>query len=237
LSGGMGMAPPDGTDLFAGAPAWIADPVLNPRAGTGRLSFCYWWQAGHWYRGGSPSAERCSQALPGVWTSDAAADILAGLAAQPPNSEASEPTASQREAATRLVTAAESGAVAPAVLTDLFPADRFDSDGALYQLAVAGLAAAAAEPMPEAEAISRVRQFVTGRDLDTTDYPLDQLVADRFSVGWMVYVPVPRGTIAIGRAVFYVGDDGVLEAASSSTAPTAYVADFEARYRRRNRLP
>lgn len=39
--------------LFAGAPDWVADPVLNPRAATGLLSFCYWWEAGQWYRGES----------------------------------------------------------------------------------------------------------------------------------------------------------------------------------------
>jgi hypothetical protein len=78
-----------------------------------------------------------------------------------------------------------------------------------------------------------VRGYIESRGLDTTGYPLDQLVADRFSCGWMVYVPVPRGEIAIGRAIFYIADDGVLEHSSSSIAPTTFVKEFEQRYHER----
>ncbi|WP_280265981.1 hypothetical protein [Nocardia wallacei] len=87
--------------------------------------------------------------------------------------------------------------------------------------------------IPASEAIDRVRVYVTGRGLDTTGYPLARLTAVRIDAGWMVYVPVPRGEIAIGRAIFYVADDGVLEQSSSSIAPSQYVVGFGQRYRRR----
>ncbi|MGW5517130.1 hypothetical protein [Nocardia africana] len=59
LSGGVWNAPvldavynagAEAPKYCAGAPNWVADPVLNPRAATGLLSFCYWWEAGRWYR-------------------------------------------------------------------------------------------------------------------------------------------------------------------------------------------
>ncbi|MFD7495163.1 hypothetical protein ACFV8T_22520 [Streptomyces sp. NPDC059832] len=59
------------------------------------------------------------------------------------------------------------------------------------------------------------------------------VVADRFSTGRMVYVPAPRGEMAIGRALFYVDGDGVLEQSSSSTAPSVFIAAFERRFRKR----
>jgi hypothetical protein len=92
------------------------------------------------------------------------------------------------------------------------------------------------EPLPELpreEAISRVREYILDRGMDTTGYPLSQLKADRFSCGWLVYVPVPKGKIAIGRALFYIADDGVLEPSSSSVAPRAFVVGFEQRFRER----
>ncbi|MEU7633547.1 hypothetical protein AB0C34_26825 [Nocardia sp. NPDC049220] len=46
----------------------------------------------------------------------------------------------------------------------------------------------------------------------------------------MEYVQVPRSEIAFGRAIFYIGDHGVLEPPSSWTA---FVEDFEQRYQER----
>jgi hypothetical protein len=88
--------------------------------------------------------------------------------------------------------------------------------------------------MPEREAITLVRRYILRGDFDTTGYPVSQLQAERFSVGWMVYVPVRPGAISIDRAVFYVGDDGTLEHATSAVAPSAYIADFEERFFRRH---
>ncbi|NUP25565.1 MAG: hypothetical protein HOQ36_06075 [Nocardia sp.] len=236
LSGGVWDSPDldafynDGAELpnfYAGAPDWVADPVLNPRASTGLLSFVYWWESGRWYRGESPDAADCSTAVPGVWTADTVIDLVAGLVARSPDAE-------HRAAATALVSAAEAGVVTRGTVTGLFGDEtRFDIDGAMYQFSLAGVVATLPQRMPEGEAVFRVRSYIEGRGLDTTGYPLDQLVADRFSCGWMVYVPVPRGEIAIGRAVFYIADDGVLEHSSSSVAPTTFVESFEKRYRER----
>ncbi|MEV6139422.1 hypothetical protein AB0L63_25895 [Nocardia sp. NPDC051990] len=215
-------------DLYAGAPDWVADPVLDPRAASGLLSFCYWWEAGRWYRGASPSAEDCAVAVPGVWTRETVLGIVAGLLG-------AEPNPSAREAIAALLAAAEVGRVTRQELVEVFGADdRFDIDGALYQYSLAGLARPTPEPMPAEEAISRVRDYITGRVLDTTGYPLDQLVAKRFSVGWMVHVPVPAGMVATDRAIFYLGDDGLLEQSSSSIDPPSYIADFERRYAERH---
>nr|WP_245839002.1 hypothetical protein [Nocardia donostiensis] len=236
LSGGVWEAPNldaaynGGADMpkfYAGAPDWVANPVLNPRAGTGLLSFCYWWESGRWYRGESPAAEHCATAVPGVWTAETVSGIVAGLVAE-------QPSSAQRAAAAALVSAAEIGMVTRDTVIGVFGEDgHYDIDGAMYQLTLAGVVTRLPERMPEEEAIFRVEQYIVGRGLDTTGYPLDQLVADRFSVGWMVYVPVPQGEIAIGRAIFYIADDGVLEHSSSSIAPTTFVEGFEQRYQER----
>ncbi|MEV6341174.1 hypothetical protein AB0M12_41445 [Nocardia vinacea] len=236
LSGGVWESPNlestynDGAEMpkfYAGAPDWVANPVLNPRAATGLLSFCYWWESGRWYRGESPAAEHCATAVPGVWTADTVTGIVAGLTTE-------HPTATQTAAAASLVSAAEVGVVTRETVTSVFGDDgRYDIDGAMYQLSLAGVVTRLPEQMSEEEAVFRVRHYIRGRQLDTTGYPLDQLVADRFSVGWMVYVPVPRGEIAIGRAIFYIADDGVLEHSSSSVAPTVFVEGFEQRYQDR----
>ncbi|WP_328324443.1 hypothetical protein [Streptomyces sp. NBC_00455] len=238
LSGGVWGAPSldaaynDGAPLpglFAGAPEWVADPVLNPRSGTGLLSFCYWWEGDRWYRGESPSADQCSTAVPGVWTADIVSDMVAKLAAD-------RPTGHQQRAAQMLVSVAEQGVVTRDALVHVFGDDaRRDIDSALYQFSTAGLTnALPPQELPEEQAILRVRQYIEAQGMDTTGYPLSELVADRFSIGWMVFVPVPRGGMAIGRAIFYVDDDGVLEPSSSSVAPSTFIAGFERRFRKRH---
>ncbi|MGV9616610.1 hypothetical protein [Nocardia xishanensis] len=118
-------------DLYAGAPGWVANPLLNPRAGSGLLSFCYWWEGAHWYRGAAPPASEVAAAIPGVWTTESAADIVASLAG--------ESGVEMRDAATELVLAAEHGAAERALLVRLF-GEREDVDGALHQLLMAGAA-------------------------------------------------------------------------------------------------
>ncbi|WP_280272453.1 hypothetical protein [Nocardia wallacei] len=212
-------------NLYAGAPHWVCEPVLNPRIESGLLSFCYWWEAGHWYRGESPNSDECDTAVPGMWTADTVREIVADLVPVERGDRSG--------AITALIAAAEAGAVSRSVLIDVFGDDEhLDLDGALHQYLLAGLAPPEPAPMPAEEAVSRVRDYITGLDLDTTGYPLSQLTAERFSVGWMVYVPPPEGTVAIGRAVFYIGDDGVLEV-SATVAPEAYVAEFERRFAER----
>ncbi|NEW44740.1 hypothetical protein GV794_19600 [Nocardia cyriacigeorgica] len=214
--------------LYAGAPDWVANPVLNPRASSGLLSFCYWWEGGRWYRGESPTAEHCATAVPGVWTAEIVAGIVAGLVDDAPGDDLSERAAT-------LVAAAEAGVVTRETLTTVFDGDRFDIDGALYQLGLAGVVSTLPEELPADVAIGRVRDYIVTRGLDTTGYPLSELTAHRINIGWMVYVPVPDGEISIGRAIFYVADDGVLEQSSSSIAPGEYIVGFEQRFNDRHR--
>ncbi|WP_328388357.1 hypothetical protein [Nocardia sp. NBC_00416] len=206
-------------EFYAGAPGWVTDEVLNPRAAAGLLSFCYWWDAGRWYRGESPPAEGCAAAIPAIWTAAVVRDIVTGLVRE--SGGTADPAAT-----TVLISAAESGAVTRTALDAVFGVEH-DIDGAFHQYALAGLVSMRPEPMPAEQAISYVRDYITGRGLDTTGYPLAQLTAERFSVGWMLYVPVPDGEMAIGRAVFYVADDGTLEHSTSSSLPATVIAEHE----------
>ncbi len=115
-------------DYFAGAPDWVCDQVMNMRAATGLLSFCYWWDDGHWYRAESPSAAESSGAVPGVWTAETVVDIVEGMLAD----------AAHRPRIRALVAAAEQAAVTPDVVTAALGEDR-DLDAAIYQLSLAGL--------------------------------------------------------------------------------------------------
>ncbi|HEY1175916.1 MAG TPA: hypothetical protein VGF17_07135, partial [Phytomonospora sp.] len=233
LSGGVWNAPAltaayngDGEfpALYAGAPVWVADPVLNHRAAGGLLSFCYWSPDGErWFRGDSPPAAALSEAVPGVWTRETVVDMVAGLAG------------ADGEAVARLLAAAEAGEVTRELLVGAYGEDA-DIDGAHYELDLAGLTVAAEiGEMSAEEAVVRVREHILGLGVDTTGYPLSELRADRFSVGHLVFVPTKPGEIAIGRALFYIGDDGVIEQSSSSVAPSRYIADFERRYGERRR--
>lgn len=141
LSGGVWNAPEldvayhNGTDLpdlYAGAPDWVANQVLNPRAARGLMSFCYWWEEGNWYRGESPSADQLSAAVPGIWTDETVIDVVCGVLSDHPSAEL-------RTAAATLVAAAEAGVVTRDTLTALFDDPGDDVDGALYQLSLAGL--------------------------------------------------------------------------------------------------
>lgn len=235
LSGGVWNAPEledaynDGDelpDLYAGAPDWVANQVLNPRASQGMLSFCYWWSHGSWHRGESPGADRFSAAVPGMWSAQTTADIVCGVLGN-------DPTEQQRRAAATLVAAAEAGVVTRDTVAAVFDQSAGNIDGAMYQLSLAGLAVTEPEPLPEDQAIALVRDYILDLGVDTTGYPLDKLVAERLEVGWMVFVPTEPGEIAIGRAIFYIADDGVIEQSSSSTAPSTYFAGFEQRFQER----
>ncbi|WP_245545705.1 hypothetical protein [Nocardia higoensis] len=215
--------------LYRGAPEWVANPVLNPRAGNGLLTFCYWWEAGSWHCGESPGADRLAAAFPGVWTAESVVDLICGLVTE-------QPTGGQRDAVASLVAAAEVGVVTRDTLADAFDDNSdadFDIDGAFYQLTMAGVTVTPLEPMPHDDALAKVRRFIAERGIDSTGYPVDDLRADRISVGWMVYAPTAPGELAAGRAIFYIADDGALEQSSSSIAPSLFVTEFERRFQRR----
>ncbi|GAB0104458.1 hypothetical protein JMUB6875_34320 [Nocardia sp. JMUB6875] len=114
---------------YRGAPDWVADPVLSPRASNGLMSFCYWWDGYAWYQGESPAPNTLRDALPGIWSSDSAFDVIAQVIG---NNASSWITA--------LVAAAESGSVTRAQLSRALPGGEFDLDSAYYQLILAGIA-------------------------------------------------------------------------------------------------
>jgi hypothetical protein len=162
-----------------------------------------------------------------VWTAGSVVDIMSSMLTTLPDQQL-------REAADALVSAAQVGVVSRDTVTDVFDDEElFDIDAAFNQFSIAGLVERPQPELSALEAIDRVRAYVTDRGLDTTGYPLSRLTADRIDAGWMVFVPVPRGEIAIGRAIFFVADDGVLEHSSSPIAPSEYMTGFRQRYRQR----
>ncbi|MFB7502730.1 hypothetical protein [Streptomyces broussonetiae] len=218
-------------DLFAGAPASVTDEVLDPRGADGLLSFCYWYEGRRWCRGESQQPEEVTTAVPDVRTADTVIDVVARLTGR-----GDEPAV--RRAAVQLVAAAEARTVTRDMLVGLFGGGDGDVDGALQQLVLADVAGRADfPPIDEQSAIAIVREHMLDNGLETPEYSVRNLAASRLGVGWMVYVPVPRGETRIWRAIFYVADDGVLERSSSAEAPSRYEAGFEKRFheRRRNR--
>ncbi|MEV0366341.1 hypothetical protein [Nocardia fusca] len=272
LSGGVWEAPmldavynagADMPNLFAGAPRWVADPVLNPRAATGLLTFCHWWHDGRWHRGESDPVPQCAPAIPAVWTVEAVAGIIGSVVG------AGAGTAGAEE----LVLAAQAKSVTRAVVERAFgSADRFDLDGALFQFTVAGLEATGGNGNPRTEpevpgaedardarrgaessgpgkvravaevagaaisaetAIDSVWQHIRRQGHDTTGYPLSTLRAERVGTVWVVRSPAPDGDIALNRAVFYVAPDAVVERSTSSVPWAVFAARVEERFRRR----
>ncbi|WP_245547907.1 hypothetical protein [Nocardia pneumoniae] len=213
-------------EFFAGAPDWVADPVLNPRAATGLLSFCYWWEAGQWYRGESAPIPDCAPALPAVWTVGTVAGVVGNLL--------DDRSGGTSDAAELLVSAAQAGAVTREAIVQVFgDGDGIDIDGAMFQFVLADLDANHAQGIGEADALGLVRDHIRRQGYDTTGYPLSTLRADRISVGWVVRSPVPDGGIALDRAVFYVADDGVVERSTTSVPLSVFVTGFERRFRLR----
>ncbi|WP_194825904.1 hypothetical protein [Nocardia sp. XZ_19_231] len=117
-------------DLYAGAPAWVAEPVLNGRAADGLLSFCYWWDDGAWHRGDSPVSDELAPAVPAIWTAQTVIDVVADVVGA---------TGDRLHAVAQLVAAAEKGEATRTTLTELFGEDAgFDIDSALFELTMAG---------------------------------------------------------------------------------------------------
>ncbi len=73
--------------------------------------------------------------------------------------------------------------------------------------------------LPPDEAIAIVRQRISGEDMG--GYPVELLQADRLRDGWRVWAPPPPvedpRDIRLGWAVWYVADDGLMWASSTST--------------------
>lgn len=218
----------DMPDFYAGAPDWVTDLVLNRRAASGLLSFCYWWEGEAWHRAASLPAEELAGAIPPVTTAEATRDLITELAEHEPSDEL-------RLAAGQLVSAVSVQVATRDYLERVFDTARHDVDHAFQTLVLAGATAVELPALPSAEAIESVRAYFAKHRLDATDYPLEELVAERISVGWLVWVPPPPNKLVFGRAMFYVADDRVVERASSSIPLDEYVTGFEHRFRRRQR--
>ncbi|WP_225726981.1 MULTISPECIES: hypothetical protein [unclassified Nocardia] len=117
-------------DYFAGAPDWLAVPVLNPRVGGGLLSFCYWWDGDGWYRGESPDPDRIGDAIPGLWTVETVVDVVCRVM------DESVPATAVAD----LVRAAESAEVDRDIAgAALRPTEESTFADAYHQLALAGV--------------------------------------------------------------------------------------------------
>lgn len=218
-------------ELYAGAPDWVTDAVLNPRTASGLLSFCYWWDNGRWYRGESPSGSGSAAAIPGIWTAESTVDVIVEVLGAATGAPVTDLT---KSAVATLVAAAEAGVVTYETIAAVFDPARFDVDAALNQFSLAGLRTFVTEPpLSRIDAIEQVRRHIETSGVDTRGYPLDQLAADRIESGWMVYVPTQPGEIMLGRAIYYIADDGVIEASSSSVPPAVFAAGFTQRFRDR----
>ncbi|CAM4525320.1 hypothetical protein NONI108955_43155 [Nocardia ninae] len=139
LSGGLWNAPEldaaynDGAPIpeyYAGVPDWLDGSVLNHRAFTAQLSFCYWWDGADWSSGQSPEPTTIGPAIPGVWTPATVVDIVCAVLG----------TSASRPAVEDLLTAAESGSVTSDLAEAAFATEDYtDVPAAWSQLALAGL--------------------------------------------------------------------------------------------------
>lgn len=229
-------------DLYHGAPDWVHDMYLDVRAARGLLSFCYWYQDRHWYRAELPESgiaveddrsweppDDAARAVPAVWSTQEAADLVVTVLKWI-GVELSDRNA---YAAVDLVAAAEAGVASASYLRRLFPGDvpsAFDVDEALAQLDAAGVLLPDYPTIDAAAAKNLVVEHCRATNFDTRGYPLDELVASRMDGGWMVFVPVPAGEVRIGRTLFLVADDGVIEQASTSMHPTELEIRFAVRF-------
>jgi hypothetical protein len=227
-------------ELYRGAPRWVHSLHLDERAAAGLLSFCYWWDGRHWYRAdiAEPpdkwsAVDEIISGMPGVWTAASTADMVTGLLALAGVAATDEMAA----AAGDFVRAAEARVASQLYLGRLFrdsaPAG-FDVAEALAQLDVAGVLLPAHAPIGAEVAKQLVAEYCRANQVDAGDYPLDRLVASRMDAGWLVFVPVAEGEIAIGETVLLVADDGVVETATSGPpgeVAFAFTTRFAARLR------
>lgn len=105
-------------------------------------------------------------------------------------------------------------------LIRLFPSGQADAGHPLLEQPEP----AAGTPVDAAEAVRLVAARIRREGLD---YPVGELVADRFAAGWSVYAPVdiddddPMAFLdmPVGRSVFLVGDLGRIKEVSTSRPP------------------
>jgi hypothetical protein len=118
-------------ELYAGAPAWVNDTVLNTRNRNGLLSFCYWWADGRWYRGATDTAAEVGDSLPSVWTADQTVEAM--ISETGPGA--------QERCRTLLTAASNQTATHPDVAAIFTNHPEADVAAAVNQLSLAGLLA------------------------------------------------------------------------------------------------
>lgn len=116
-------------NLYAGAPDWVNDSVLNSRREVGLLSFCYWWHGGKWYRGAADTFHELDYPVPPIWTDDETLNAMVAVTGE-----------SHRHTCRALLTAAGDRSASKDQLRLILGEDA-DIDGAFTQLSIAGLTA------------------------------------------------------------------------------------------------
>lgn len=116
-------------DLYAGAPAWVNDSVLNTRNRNGLLTFCYWWANGQWYRGTTDTSGELDPPVPAIWTPEDTVAAMTGVTG-----------AGREDECEALLAAATNNNATPADVEAVF-GDKPDADvdTAVNQLSLAGL--------------------------------------------------------------------------------------------------
>lgn len=221
-------------DLYRGAPAWVYDLYLDPRAAAGLLSFCCWWDGHAWYSADLGTADERRGAVPAVWSIESTAEAVIEVL----NTVGVTLADRNAYAAVNFVRAADAGIVTEAILRNLFvdgvPA-AFDIAAAMAQLDAADVLLPPCRRIPEDVAVRQVIDYCRSGAPGSAGYPLDRLAAVRLVAGWQVFAPVPDGEWAIGRTVFLVADDGVVEPTTLAGGPSEVAMAFAARFARRVR--
>jgi hypothetical protein len=118
-------------DLYAGAPAWVTDAVLNTRIRNGLLTLCYWWANGQWYRGGTDTSDELDCAIPLIRTPEETIQAMTSFTGPGREDECGA-----------LLTAALNHNATPADVEAIFgDTPDADVDTAINQLSLAGLLA------------------------------------------------------------------------------------------------
>ena len=118
-------------DLYAGAPAWVNDHVLNTRNRNGLLSFCYWWDGGQWLRGGTDTSGELDAALPAIGSHE---ETVGAMVSQVGHGR-------EDECEALLAAAVDQNATSADVEAIFGDSPEADVDAAINQLSLAGLLA------------------------------------------------------------------------------------------------
>ncbi|GLE55284.1 hypothetical protein BKG69_23265 [Mycobacteroides chelonae] len=234
-------------DLYRGAPVWLHTLYLDPRAGRGMLSFCYWWEHNSWYRSALPEADslrtqtpawnptdEIARGVPGVWTIDTTVTLVTAVLKR----IGVELTDRNHYSALDFVRACEAGIASEGYVRRMFLdgiPESFSLAEALAQLDATGVLLPRIPPISKEAAIAEVRKFCRDHGVDTVGYPMDTLSAARIDGGWQVYAPIEPGSMGIGRMYFLAADDGVVEKASTSRQPGEIEFIFASRFAERVR--